>query len=51
MNVESFKNRYEVFETNIEPIKDYYASLDKLVVIDVNRSIEEIANDIAKVIA
>lgn len=49
-NVESFKTRYEVFETNVTPIKEFYEKLGKLVVIDVNRSIAEIATDIAKVI-
>lgn len=47
-NVESFKKRYEVFTTNIESIKKYYASLGKLKVIDVNRPIAEISADIEK---
>ena len=49
-NVESFKKRFEVFETNVEPIKDFYEKQGKLVIIDVNRSVEEIAADMAKVV-
>lgn len=49
-NVDSFKTRYEVFETNIAPIKNFYEEQGKLVVIDVNRAIEEIASDIVRVI-
>lgn len=49
-NAESFKIRYEIFETNIEPIKDFYEKSNKLSIIDVNRSIEEIAEEIARVI-
>ncbi len=49
-NVEAFKKRYEIFQTNIEPIKEHYQKLQKLEIIDVNRSISEIAEDIEKVI-
>lgn len=49
-NVEAFKKRYEIFQTNIEPIKNYYQSLNKLEIIDVNCSVDVIKDKIKRIV-
>ena len=50
-NVEIFAKRYDNFLTNIEPIKDYYKAKNKLHMIDVNRNINDIFEDISEIVA
>ena len=50
-NVEIFAKRYDNFLTNIEPIKDYYKVKNKLHMIDVNRNINDIFEDISEIVA
>ena len=50
-NVEIFAKRYDNFLTNIEPIKNYYKAKNKLHMIDVNRNINDIFEDISEIVA
>lgn len=49
-NVEAFKVRYETFIENTKPLVDYYNSKNKLHIVDVNRSVDDIFMDIESVI-
>lgn len=48
-NIESFKVRYESFINNTIPLLEYYDKKNKLHRIDVNRSVEDIYEDILRV--
>lgn len=48
-NVESFKVRYESFINNTMPLLEYYDKKNKLHEVDVNRSVEDIYEDILRV--
>ena len=49
-NLASFQQRYEIFQTNIEPILDFYRQRNKLQIVDVDRSVAEIAGSIKEII-
>ena len=49
-NLTSFQQRYEIFQTNIEPILDFYRQRNKLQIVDVDRSVAEIAGSIKEII-
>lgn len=48
-NLESFKVRYDSFTKNTMPLLEYYEKKNKLHRIDVNRSVEDIYEDILRV--
>ena len=49
-NVDSFKIRYDNFLTNTEKLLKYYEEKNKLNIINVDKSVDEIFNDISKVV-
>ncbi len=50
-NIEAFKIRLDSYEKNTEPILNYYKDKGLLYKIDVNRDLQEIFEDISKVVA
>lgn len=49
-NIEAFKVRYDTFVNNVAPIKKHYEEKGKLAIVDSNRQVDEVFNDIIKVI-
>ena len=49
-NPETVKSRLDVYSKQTEPLVEYYKNQGKLVVIDGNRSIDEVFNEIVKVL-
>lgn len=47
-NLESFKNRYNDYIKEAKPILDYYKKINKLIIIDADRTNEEIIKDAIK---
>ena len=50
-NLEAFKIRFDVFLNNNKPLIDYYKNKNKLKVVNVNKDVNEIFNEISKVVA
>ena len=50
-NLEAFKIRFDVFLNNNKPLIDYYKNKNKLKVVNVNKGVNEIFNEISKVVA
>lgn len=50
-NLEAFKIRFDVFLNNNKPLIDYYKNKNKLKVVNVNKGVNEIFNEILKVVA
>ena len=50
-NVDAFIVRYDNFLSNTKVLIDYYKEKDKLHIIDVNRNINDIFNDISRIVA
>lgn len=50
-NLEAFKIRFDVFLKNNKPLIDYYKNKNKLKVVNVNKDVNEIFNEISKVVA
>ena len=50
-NLEAFKIRFDVFLNNNTPFIDYYKNKYKLKVVNVNKDVNEIFNEISKVVA
>lgn len=50
-NLEAFKIRFDVFLNNNKPLIDYYKNKNKLKVVNVNKEVNEIFNEISKVVA
>ena len=50
-NLEAFKIRFDVFLKNNKPLIDYYKNKNKLKVVNVNKEVNEIFNEISKVVA
>ena len=50
-NLEAFKIRFDVFLKNNKPLIDYYKNKNKLKVVNVNKGVNEIFNEILKVVA
>lgn len=50
-NVEAFIVRYNNFLTNTKVLIDYYKDKNKLHIVDVNRNINDIFNDISRIVA
>ena len=50
-NVEAFIIRYDNFLNNTKVLVDYYNNKNKLHIVDVNRSINDIFNDISRIVA
>lgn len=47
-NLDSFKNRYNDYIKEAKPILDYYKKINKLIIIDADRTNEEIIKDAIK---
>ncbi len=50
-NVEAYSIRYDNFLTNTKILVDYYNNKNKLHIVDVNRNINDIFNDISGIVA
>ena len=50
-NVEAFIIRYDNFLNNTKVLVDYYNNKNKLHIVDVNRNINDIFNDISRIVA
>ena len=50
-NLEAFKIRFDVFLNNNKPLIDYYKNKNKVKVVNVNKGVNEIFNEILKVVA